>query len=377
MGAPDVVVVGGGVIGQAIAWQAARQGLSVTVVDPEPGRGASWAAAGMLAPVSEAAFREEALLRANLESHRRWPAFAGALEEAAGAPIGYRECGTVAVARDGDEAAEVDRLVAFRQELGLGVSRLRGSELRRLEPGLATGVRAGALCPGDHQVDNRAVVTALSLAGRREGVTFVGDAVTGVRDAAGRVTGVELHRGGTLVAGSVVIAAGAASGRIEGLDPALARVRPVKGQLLHLRVPAGMPPLHERTIRGLDAYIVSRGDGRMVVGATMEEQGFDRTVTAGAVYELLRAAYELLPGIAECRLEETIAGLRPATPDNGPLVGPAGAEGLLLATGHYRHGMLLAPLTADGVVRWLASGTLPETLVPFAPQRFAEAEVGV
>lgn len=376
MEARDVVVVGAGVIGQSIAWRAAEAGMSVAVIDPDPGRGASWAAAGMLAPVAEAAYREEPLLVANLASHRRWPTFAAELEEASGQRIGYWECGTVMVARDRDDAAELERLLAFREELGLRVRWLRGRELRRAEPSLATGVRAGVECPDDHQVDNRAVVEALRVAGERAGVELVRDSVAELRGSGERVTGVTLSDGTRLEAGAVVVATGAATAAVGGLPGAWRPpVRPVKGQLLHLRVPAGHPPLAERIVRGLEAYVVPRADGRVVVGATVEERGFDVQVTAGGVHHLLREAYELVPGVLECELVEATAGLRPGTPDNAPMIGQGGAEGLWLAAGHYRHGMLLAPLTSEGIVQLLRSGTAPEELAPLAPSRFATAEV--
>lgn len=371
MGAPDVVVIGGGVIGLASAWQAGQAGLSAVVVDPEPGRGAAWAAAGMLAPVAEATFREAPLLRANLASQRRWPAFAAALEEASGQEIGYRECGTIVVARDRDDAAELDRLLAFRQELGLPVTRLLGRELRRREPGLAVGVRVGLDCPGDHQVDNRAVVRALEVAAQRAGARLVRQRATAVRVDQGRATGVRLEDGSEIAAGAVVLAAGAASSGLDGLGAWAPPVRPVKGQLLHLRVPEGHPPLAERVVRGLDAYIVPRADGRVVVGATVEERGFDRRVTAEGVYELLRDAYELLPGVLECELVEATTGLRPGTPDNAPIIGRAGEGGLVVATGHYRNGMLLTPLTAEAVVGLLGAGAVPEEIEALSPTRFA------
>jgi glycine oxidase len=393
--AADVVVVGGGVVGLGVAWRAAQAGMAVTVVDPAPGRGASWAAAGMLAPVTEVHYGEQALLRLNLAAADRWPAFAAELEAAAGAPIGYRRCGTLTVARDADDNAALEDLYQFQLRCGLEVERLRSRDCRRLEPGLAPSVRGGVLAPGDHQVDNRAMAGALATACERAGVRLLAGKVAELAVDGDRVTGVVLADGaapapggaaaaawqavaggGRLAAGTVVLAAGCWSRDLGGLAAELLPpVRPVKGQLLHLRGPAG-DPLCRRNVRGLEVYVVPRADGRVVVGATVEEQGFDARVTAGAVHDLLRAAFELLPDAAELELVETVAGLRPGSPDNAPLLGPAGVDGLVVATGHYRNGILLAPVTADAVAELLATGRVPAAIAPFRPDRHAAAGAG-
>jgi glycine oxidase len=373
----DVVVVGGGVIGLAVAWRTAAAGLHVALADPEPGRGASWAAAGMLAPVTEVHFGEEPLLQLNLASNAAWPGFAAELAAAAGVDPGYRRCGTLVVARDADENAALDDLYAFQVRLGLPVERLRGREARRLEPGLAPGTRGAILVDSDHQVDNRALVAALVAACEGVGVRLLRDEVVRVDVSADRARGVRLAGGTSVAADRVVLAAGCRSGGVGGLPPdATPPVRPVKGQLLHLRGPLsadGRPPLATRTVRGLEAYVVSRSDGRVVVGATAEERGFDTTVTAGAVHHLLRAARELLPGVDELELVEATAGLRPGTPDNAPLLGAGGVEGLVLATGHYRNGVLLTPATAEAISTLLVTGTAPSSIEPFDPRRFVVA----
>jgi glycine oxidase len=370
--AADVVVVGGGAIGLAVAWRAAQAGMAVTVVDPAPGRGASWAAAGMLAPVTEVHYGERQLLALNLAAAARWPSFAAELEEAAGQPVGYRPGGTLAVARDADDNATLEDLYQFQLRCGLEVERLRSRECRQLEPGLAPSIRGGVLAAGDHQVDNRALVQALVVACERAGVRLVEGRVAELAVEGGQVTGAVLAASGErLAAGTVVLAAGCWSGGIGGLAAeALPPVRPVKGQLLYLRGPADQP-LCSRNVRGLEVYVVPRGDGRVVVGATVEEQGFDTTVTAGAVHDLLRAALELLPEVAELELAETVVGLRPGSPDNAPMLGPAGPDGLVVATGHYRNGILLTPVTADAIAELLASGRVPELIAPFGPERFA------
>ena len=366
----DVAVIGGGVIGLAVAWRAAARGHRVCVLERgELGAGASHVAAGMLAPVTEADAGELALLALGLRSARAWPQFAAELEQAAGADPGLRHCGALVVARDGDEAEALERELALRVKLGLDVQRLLPSAARRLEPALAPTVRLALDVPGDHSADPRALVLALAQAARRAGVTLrTGARVERIESGGGRVTGVGLAGGEVLRADRVVVAAGAWSGTIDGL-PRVA-LRPVKGQILRLRDPAG-GGLLERIMRFEGGYLVPRGDGRYVLGATMEERGFDTTVTAGGLYELLRDAGELVPGVHEMVIEEMSAGLRPATPDNAPVLGPAEElAGLHWATGHHRNGILLAPVTADIVVDGLTTGGGEPVAPAFGAARF-------
>jgi glycine oxidase len=371
----DVVVAGGGVIGTAIAWQAAAAGLDVILVDPERGDAASLVAAGMLAPVSEAMFGEDALLRLNLLAVRRFGSFAAELEQAAGQPVGLRREGTLAVAYDAGDHAALLRLTAFRRSAGLDAEELDSRACRKLEPFLAPDVRGGVLFPGDWSVDNRRYAAALADAARSAKVRFVRDRVLEVRVRDGRARGVRLAGGGDVEAAHVVVAAGCWSGAIGGLPDALrAVIRPVKGQLLRLRHPDGVPPVISHTIRaivrGIDVYLVPRAGGELIVGATQEERGPDQTVTAGAVHDLLHDAMSVLPVTSELIVAETCAGLRPGTPDNGPVVGRCGPAGLLMATGHYRNGILMSPVTADAAVALLAGQAPAPEWEPFTPQRF-------
>ena len=369
---PDLAVVGGGVIGLAVAWRAAERGLRTVVLERGGiGSGASGVAAGMLAPSSEAAFGEQPLLALNLESARRWPAFATELAERSGADPGYRRCGTLLAARDADAAVALERELAFRESLGLAVERLLPSRARDLEPALAPTLRAAAAAPDDHAVDPRRVLAALAAALRAAGGELrEGAEVTELDTGGDRATGVRLAGGERLAAGAVVIAAGAWTGSLAGLpDGARVPVRPVKGQLLRLRDRAG-PGLLERVLRTEDFYIVPRGDGGYVLGATVEERGYDEAVTAGGLHDLLRDAVEVLPGITELELEEARAGLRPGTPDNAPAIGPAELDGLHWATGHYRHGVLLAPLTADLVVDGVTGAPPRDDAALLSPSRF-------
>ncbi|WP_431727819.1 glycine oxidase ThiO [Verrucosispora sp. TAA-831] len=353
----DVAVVGGGPIGLAIAWRCAARGLRVVVHDPAPGSGASHVAAGMLAPVAEAYFGEHELTALLTESAARWPAFAAELTEASGADIGYRTEGTLMVGLTADDLAEARRLWAYQLGLGLPVTPLRPSQLRDREPALAPRVRGGALAATDHQVDPRRLVPALRLAAERAGATVVREPVRRPADVRARVT---------------VVAAGCGSAALTGLP-----VRPVKGQVLRLRAPDGGPPGFRHVIRGYadgeHVYLVPRDDGEVVVGATVEERS-DLAVGAGAVLRLLRAAIDLLPELAEYDLVEAIAGLRPGTPDNAPILGPLpGRPDVLVATGHHRHGIVLTPVTAD-LIADLVTGADPDAIGgPFRPERFVVA----
>ena len=310
----------------------------------ELGRGTSHVSAGMLAPISEADAGEQALLRLGLESARAWPAFAEELQEASGVDVDYRAQGTLLVARDRDEAEALDRELALRARFGLRAERLRPSQARRIEPALAPTVRLALDVPDDHAVDPRLVVAALARAAERAGAVLRPRAeVVEVRPG----EGVVLRGGERVAAERIVVAAGPWSGELPGIpDDARVPVRPVKGQSLRLRDPGGAG-LVERVVRWDGGYLVPRSDGRYVLGATMEERGFDTAMTAGGVHDLLRDASELVPGVLELEVEELIAGLRPGTPDNAPIVGagPAAPE-LVWATGHYRNGALLTPVTA-------------------------------
>jgi glycine oxidase len=374
-----VVVVGGGIIGLAVAWQAASAGHAVTVVDPRPGHGATWAAAGMLAPVGEAHFGEDRLTALNLEAVRAWPAFARRLEHESGRQVHLVTDGTLLVAVDPSDLEANDDLLDYRRSLGLVARPRSARQCRDDEPLLAPGIRGGADLVDDHQVDNRLVVDALLVACRSRGVAIVEDEVAEVTTGANGVTGVILDMAGPLEGGSLVVAAGCRSGQLGGLaDHVRPPVRPVKGLTLRLRAGHGVPGLR-RTVRGLvhgrSCYLVPRPDGSLVVGATVEEQGFDTTVRVGAVGDLLDDARRLVPSLEEYELVDVTTGLRPGTPDNAPIVGRTGIAGLVMATGHYRNGILLAPITAQAVAGMLDDREgVSDDAGPFArfgPGRFA------
>jgi glycine oxidase len=374
--AVDVAVIGAGSIGLSIAWRASQRGLSVVVLDRHlAGGGTSAVAAGMLAPIAEATPAEEPLLELGLQSAQLYPGFVRELALAAGIDdVGYTRPGTLLVARDADEARALERELELRRRYGLSVRRLRPSEARRLEPGLAPALRLALEVLDDHAIDPRALTAALVTATRRAGGELrERTAARALAMSGERVSGVILDDGSLLAARQVVIAAGVWSSQLEGI-PAAARVpvRPVKGQILRLHDPAG-PGLLHRVVRMGPSYIVPRGDGRYVIGATSEERGFDTTVTAGAAFEMLRDAGELVPGISELVIDEFSAGLRPATPDNLPVIGGSAVEGLHWATGHRRGGILLAPITAELIAHALLGEDPGPLAAAVTPARFAPA----
>lgn len=368
----SVVVAGGGLIGLGVAWRCAQAGLSVTVVDEAPGAGASYAAAGMLAPVSEVGYGEETLLGLCRVSLDRFPGFVAELQAASGIDVGLRAAGTMLVGFDTDDLRVLEDLRAFQCELGLTVERLTPREARRREPTLSPRIRGALAVGGDHSVDGRALHAALLLAAESANVRVLRSRIAALRVQDGRATGLDLADGSHVVADTVVLALGAHTATLPAV-PAL-DVRPVKGQILRLAGAGGLLAGTVRAlVRGRAVYLVPYGSDRLVIGASVEERGFDPTVTAGAVHELLRDAIEVVPGVRELELVETLARWRPGTSDNAPLLGPVAAmPGLVLATGHYRNGVLLTPITGEVIAELLASGRMPEVAEPFAPERHRE-----
>jgi len=413
-----VVVTGGGVIGLSIAWRAAQRGFSVTLADPSPGQGASYAAAGMLTPVSEAAYAEKELFALGAASLGHYPAFAAELAAASGEPASFRTAGTLLIGYDADDLAVIDELYALQDSLGAGGQRLTARECRRLEPMLDPSVRGGLLAEADGSVDPRQLTRALLAAAEQAGVRLIRQPVQGILTGPGdrwpgdggpgdggpgdggpgdggpgdgglgrrragvgggtdqpgseRAGGVRLADGSTITADWTVLAAGWNSAAIEGLPAdCVPPVRPVKGQVARLRAPDGFL---RRTVRGIvrgsSVYLVPRDNGELVLGATQEDLGPDTRVTAGGLWELLRDARALIPGITELEFTEAVARLRPGTPDNAPVLGPCRMAGLVLATGHFRNGVLLTPVTADIITRYLETGQMPEIAAHFTIDRF-------
>ena len=364
---PDVLVVGAGVAGLGVAWRLAQRGASVTVLDRgAAGRGATWAAAGMLAPASEIGFEELDLYALGRESLRRWPGFASDVEAASGQRVGLRTEGTLVVADDGDSLRALRRLFAFQTAHGAETRWLGGDEAREVEPLVSPRVPGAVWSPGDHQVDNRALAEALLGAAEAAGVVVREHASVALVDPA---PGVVLDTGERLAARVVVLAAGAWSRALAPLP-----VRPVKGQMLSLETTEAFRL--GVTVRGPAAYLVPKPGGRLVVGATSEEVGESTTVTAGGLYRILEGAVAVVPGVEELTVLDTWAGLRPASRDHAPILGATAAPGVFAATGHYRHGILLAPVTSDevsaAVLAFLAGASARRPLLdPFSPSRFS------
>jgi glycine oxidase len=371
--APKVAIIGAGVIGLGIAWRLAAKGASVEVFDRgAAGSGASHAAAGMLAACCEAEPGEDALVALGRESQARWPAFAAELLKASGIDVELRTEGTLVVALTADDQARIHHHLAHQKKLGLPLEWISPAETRRREPHLAGKLAGAVWSPEDHQVDNRKLAAGLRVAAEAAGATIREHTpVKEISLAGGRADGVILADGTKVEADVVVLAAGAWSRTIGGLTPdQRPPVRPIKGQLLSLKMdPAA--PLMTHVIWAPGVYMVPRKDGRLIVGATVEEKAFDTSLTAGGLLTLLEAAWRAIPAIEELPIDEMWVGHRPGSRDDAPIVGPGPAQGLIYATGHHRNGILLTPVTIDAVAKLVLDGTLEPAIRPFGIERFA------
>ena len=369
---PTVVIIGAGVCGLSIGWQLAEAGAKVTIIEKsEPGRGATWAAAGMLAARAEAEPGEQGLLNLNLKSQEYWPEFRNRLEKTTGMPIGYRDEGTIIVALDRDDAADLEFNYKFQDSLGLNTKWLSGSKAREKEPFLSPRISNAIHSPLDHQVDNRDLANALRIAFVREGGELrLYSEVDSIVTENGSVRGVQSN-GEVIPAQFVVLAAGAWSRTIRGIAKEdLPPIRPLKGQMLALRMDPNKPLIKHVVWAPKGIYMVPRNDGRLLIGATVEEKDFDTELTAGGILHLLRESWETLPGIDELEIDEMWAGHRPTSRDDAPVLGPTSVEGLIIATGHHRNGILLAPITAKTISQLILTGDLPKEIEPFGIERF-------
>ena len=376
MASKNVIIIGGGVVGLGIGWQLAKAGASVTIYERDrAGRAASWAAAGMLAPLAEAHTEEPELLNLGCEGLSLYPQWVETLEADVGMCIGYRAEGTLIVGLETDDTDQLRHLYEAQQHLSLDVRWLSGREAREIEPALSPRVTATIHCATDYQVDNRLMVEALQRAYQASGgVLHENFPIERIATENGVATGVQM-RDGLHEADVVVLAAGCWSAQIDGLpDTIMPPVRPVKGQMLALQMEAGIDiKTVIRTVRArypTSVYLVPRSDGRLIVGATSEEMGFDTRLTVGGMFELLRGAWEAVPGVYELPVLETWAGLRPGSRDNAPILGKTPIENLIYATGHYRNGILLTPITAYEITKLILTGETSETIAPFQLDRF-------
>ena len=372
-----VIIVGGGIIGLGIGWQLAKVGCTVSIYErDQAGRAASWAAAGMLAPHAEVHFEERALLKLGVQSCRMYPEWVAELEADSQMSVGYRAEGTLIVGVDRDDARELEHLYESQRLLNLKVEWLTGADAREMEPLLSPKITAAVWSKDDHQVDNRAMVEALIEAYQKaNGTLHENTPVDKIEIVAGKARGIWI-KDNLESADIIVLAAGCWSSDIDGLPKAVQPpVRPVKGQMLALQMEEGI--VLQKVIRAprakypADVYLVPKDDGRLVIGATNEEMGFDTRLTAGGLFELLRGTWEAVPGIYDLPVLETWTGLRPGSRDNAPILGETGVENLIMATGHYRNGILLTPITAREIASLILRGENSETIAPFQLSRFA------
>jgi glycine oxidase len=376
----SVAIIGAGVVGLGIAWRLAGRGVEVSVFDKgAAGAGATHAAAGMLAACAEAEPGEEALVALGRDSQARWPAFADELKQASGIDVELRREGTLVIALTADDQARLFHHLEFQKKLDLPLQWISAAETRRREPHLAGKLAGAVFSPEDHQVDNRKLATALAIAAQAAGARIhEHQPVTAISSQGRRVDGIVLADGRKHAADVVVLAAGAWSRGIarsiaDMAPQSLPPVRPIKGQMLALRMDP-QAPLISHVIWGPGIYLVPRRDGRLIVGATVEEKGFDSTLTAGGLLTLLEAAWRAVPAIEELPIDEMWVGHRPGSRDDAPILGPAPLDGLVYATGHHRNGILLAPVTADTIARLVLDGTLDPAIRPFGIERFTPAK---
>jgi glycine oxidase len=369
---PNVAIIGAGVIGLGIAWRLATRGVPVAVFDKGAcGAGASHAAAGMLAACAEAEPGEEALVTLGRASQARWPAFAAELKQASGVDVGLRPEGTLVVALTSDDQARLNHQLVFQQKLGLPLQWITAAETRRREPHLAGKLAGAVFSPEDTQVDNRKLAAAVRIAAEAAGASISEhQAVKTISNDAGRVDGIVLADGRKVAADVVVLAAGAWSRSIDGLAPELRPpVRPIKGQMLALRMDP-TAPLLTHVVWAPGAYLVPRLDGRLLVGATVEEKGYDTSLTAGGILTLLEAAWRVVPAVEELPIDEMWVGHRPGSRDDAPILGTGLIDGLIYATGHHRNGILLTPITADAIAELVLDGAADPAIRPFSIERF-------
>jgi glycine oxidase len=372
IGKPRVAIIGAGVVGLGIAWRLAACGGIVQVFDRgAAGAGATHAAAGMLAACAEAEPGEEELVALGRASQARWPSFAAELLQASGIDVELRTEGTLIVALTADDQARLQHHLVFQHKLGLPLQWITAAETRRREPHLAGKLAGAVWSPEDHQVNNRKLASASRIAAERAGATIREYMpVKEISITGGRVSGIILADETKISTDVVVLAAGAWSRAIGGLPTELRPpVRPIKGQMLAVRMDPTTPLLNH-VVWAPGVYLVPRRDGRLIVGATVEEKGFDTSLTAGGLLTLLEAAWRAVPSIEELPIEEMWVGHRPGSRDDAPILGRGPVEGLVYATGHYRNGILLAPVTADTMARLVLDDAVDAAIRPFAIERF-------
>jgi glycine oxidase len=371
----DVAIIGGGLIGTAVAFELTARNLRVTVLDrQQPGRESSWAAAGMLAPGPDSpdSHGSTKLVPLAKESLRLYPQFVAAIEQASAKPTGLAREGTLEIFYGASGEAARDNFVAEHRRMGLSAEPIHLESARKMEPSLNSTAGAAAWLPDEATVDPRALMDAVLSAAANRGAQIRADcAVTSLLVDGGRCAGI-VAGGQRISAGHVVLTAGCFSGAMEDGIARYAPTRPVRGQMISLRHP---DVRLTRVLRSASGYLVPRLDGRILAGSTLEEAGFAKSVTPAGLQKILSAALELAPALAKAEILETWAGLRPGTPDDLPILGPTDTVGLIVATGHYRNGVLLAPITAKLVREWITVGKVTAAMEAFSPLRFQNRAV--
>jgi len=365
-----VVIIGGGVIGLSIGWQLAKNSFDVTIYDRNwAGQGASWAAAGMLSPRAEVHMQASDLLQLGLASAELYPEWVGELESDSQISVDYRTHGTLMVSLDRDDQAELEHHYSMQLALDLPVEWLTGAEAREIEPYLSPRVTSAVSCKKDFQVDNRLMVQALIQAFEKFGGNLLQQTpVCKIEIQNEKAIGIRVEEK-FIEADLIVLSAGCWSSQIEGLpDWARPPVRPVKGQMIAVRM--DVPTILQHVIYAPDAYLAPKSDGRLLIGATCEEQGFNTNITAGGMFELLRGAWEVLPSVYELPIDETWVGLRPGSRDNAPILGKTQIKNLIMATGHYRQGILLTPVTCREISSLIMTDQPSSLIAPFMLERF-------
>lgn len=366
----DVHIIGGGVIGLSIGWQLARKGLKVEIFERDKaGRSAGWVSAGMLSPHAEMGFEEIELFKLGRISLDMYPKFLEELYEDSGAKVSFEKCGSLMVGFDRDDTERLRRLYEFRDKVGLPVHWITGSEARELEPMLSPKCTSSIWIPDDAQVNNRELIDAVKSAFKnRGGILHENTQVKSIVTHNDKIQAIITDEG-EIEASLVILCAGAWSKQIEGIPEQLQPpIRPVKGQIISLKMNESVKLSH--AIRAPDVYLVPKSDGRLLVGATNEEMGFDTNPTAGEIYRLLERGWETIPAIYDLPIDAIEVGLRPGSRDHEPIIGDSEIEGLYYATGHYRSGILLTPVTAKELSQWIVSGKRSDVLEQFQLSRF-------
>jgi glycine oxidase len=364
----DVAIAGGGLIGGTIAFELARAGLQVGLFDRHhPDESSSWAAAGILSPAPENSgmISTVPLGRASLQLY---PEFVASVEEISGQSVGYRARGTLESLFSTDAQEKLSTIIALHHGLGLKAEPLSADDAREMEPALSPELEAAVFRPDEACVDNRALTKAVLRAAERSGVKiFAASNVQSIAKNEGRCAGFVVD-GDKVRSRWTIIAAGCCSAEIEGATH-YAPVRPAKGQMIALRA---KDLSIERVLWADHVYLVPRNDGRILAGATVEYVGFEKNVTVGGLQKIISGALQLAPALADAQIEETWAGLRPDAPDHLPIIGPTDLDGLLIATGHFRSGILLAPITARLIREWVTTQNVGLDWARFSPMRFGE-----